>query len=165
MKPACHREGKSDQAKLLAKESLVSAESSADPLALAQVHNLLGILARGDQQLDLALAHLSQSQAFARKLDTPGAQISVLNNLALAHADQDDYPQAIVTLNEALEECLNLGDLHLEAALRNNLADILRADGQEESAMAQLKHAVAIFAEIGQHIEEWEPEIWKLVEW
>jgi hypothetical protein len=31
--------------------------------------------------------------------------------------------------------------------------------------MAHLKRAVAIFAEIGGHPEELEPEIWKLVEW
>ena len=31
--------------------------------------------------------------------------------------------------------------------------------------MVALKQAVAIFADIGQNVEAWEPEIWKLVEW
>ena len=31
--------------------------------------------------------------------------------------------------------------------------------------MVQLKEAVTIFAEIGQRVEDWEPEIWKLVAW
>jgi tetratricopeptide (TPR) repeat protein len=162
---ACHREGKADQAISLAQESLAAAESSGDPLALAQVHNLLGILARAEQHPGSAVEHLSKSLVFARQLENPSAQIAALNNLALAQADQDEYPQAVATLEGALDECLNLGDRHLEAALRNNLADILRAYDQEESAMVQLKQAVAIFAEIGQNIEDWEPEIWKLVEW
>jgi hypothetical protein len=34
-----------------------------------------------------------------------------------------------------------------------------------EAAMQQLKQAVAIFAQIGGQTEQWEPEIWKLVEW
>lgn len=132
---------------------------------MAQVHNLLGVLARADQQPILALEHLTESLAFARKLENPSSQIAARNNLALAQADLGEYTQAIATLQGALEACLKLGDRHLEAALRNNLADILRADGQEESAMVQLKQAVAIFADIGQNIEDWEPEIWKLVEW
>jgi hypothetical protein len=31
--------------------------------------------------------------------------------------------------------------------------------------MTQLKQAVAIYAEIGQETGEWQPEIWKLMEW
>jgi tetratricopeptide (TPR) repeat protein len=141
------------------------AESSGAALPLAQVHNLLGVLARADQQPNLALAHLSKSLEIAHQLENPSVQIAALNNLALAQADLDDYSLAISTLQDALETCLKLGDRHLEAALRNNLADTLRADGQEESAMVELKQAVAIFADIGQNVEDLEPEIWKLTEW
>jgi hypothetical protein len=42
---------------------------------------------------------------------------------------------------------------------------VLRAGGQVLAAMTYLKLAVAIFAEIGQNAEDWEPEIWKLAEW
>ncbi|MFN2233663.1 MAG: AAA family ATPase, partial [Anaerolineales bacterium] len=162
---ACYREGKMDQSIFLAQKALAMAELSGAPLPLAQVHNLLGVLARADQKTKLALKHLSKSLDFARKLENPSAQIAALNNLALAQADRGDYPLAIATLQDALKACLTLGDRHLEAALRNNLADTLRADGQEESAMVQLKQAVAIFADIGQNVEDLEPEIWKLVEW
>ena len=162
---ACYREGKADQTVTLAQEALVFAQSSGSPLPLAQVHNLLGVLARADQQPKLALEHLTESLAFARQLENPSAQIAALNNLALTQVDLGEFTQAIATFQGALDECLALGDRHLEAALRNNLADTLRADCQEESAMVQLKQAVAIFADIGQNVEDWEPEIWKLVEW
>jgi tetratricopeptide (TPR) repeat protein len=162
---ACHRGGETDQSMHLAQAALVLAQTSQDPLALAQVHNLLGILERAEHHPGLAVEHLRKSLAFAQKLENPSAVIAALNNLALAQADQNDYQQAIATLQGALKECQSLGDRHLEAALRNNLADVLRASGQDESAIAQLKQAVSIFAEIGQNVEDWEPEIWKLVEW
>ena len=162
---ACHRERKTEEAQNLAQAALGLAESSGAPLALAQVHNLLGVLARAGQCPDATLEHLTNSLSFARQLDNPSAQIAALNNLALAQSDNGDYVQAIATLQGALDECIGVGDRHLEAALRNNLADTLRASGQTESAIAQLKQAVAIFAEIGQNVEAWEPEIWKLVEW
>ncbi len=162
---ACYREGKTDQVMPLAQEALALAQSSGSPLPLAQVHNLLGVLARADQHPKLALEHLSESLGFARKLENPSAQIAALNNLALAQTDLGQFEQAIDTLQGALDECLALGDRHLEAALRNNLADTFRASGKDDSAMTQLKKAVTIFAEIGQQTEDWEPEIWKLAEW
>jgi hypothetical protein len=58
-----------------------------------------------------------------------------------------------------------VGDRHREAALHNNLADLLYVAGRSEEAMAHLKRAVAIFAEIGVDAGEMQPEIWKLVEW
>jgi predicted ATPase/DNA-binding SARP family transcriptional activator len=162
---ACHRLMKADQAAALAHKALRLAEASGDPLALAQAHNLLAVLARAEGDPGLAFRHLEDSLAFARQLESPGAQIAALNNLSLAQADLGENQAAIETVQQALDECLILGDRHLEAALRNNYADLLRASGNIEAAMAQLKQAVAIFAEIGQQTEDWEPEIWKLAEW
>jgi hypothetical protein len=58
-----------------------------------------------------------------------------------------------------------LGDRHRQAALYNNLADLMRAQGKEEAAMLHLKRAVVLFAEIEPDQRDSEPEIWKLVEW
>ena len=60
--------------------------------------------------------------------------------------------------------CIELGDRHREAALRNNLADLLHTSGRGDEAMDELKLAVAIFAEIGEE-GRLEPEIWKLTDW
>jgi hypothetical protein len=59
---------------------------------------------------------------------------------------------------------VTLGDRHREAALHNNLADLLHTAGREDESMAHLKRAVEIFAEIGER-DKLQPEIWKLVEW
>ena len=53
---------------------------------------------------------------------------------------------------------------HREAALRNNLADLLRETGRQDASMGELKLAVALFAEIGEE-GRLEPEIWKLTDW
>jgi tetratricopeptide (TPR) repeat protein len=162
---ACLRAGEKEGADSLAQEALTLAKRVKDPLALAQVHNLLGVLARAANQPELALKHLEESLSFAHEFESPSAQIAALNNLALAQSDLGEHGQAIKTIHDAINECIVLGDRHIEAALRNNLADQLRASGDEEAAMAQLKEAVTIFAEIGQRVDDWEPEIWKLVEW
>jgi len=42
--------------------------------------------------------------------------------------------------------------------------DLLRATGRQDDAMEELKHAVVLFAEIGEE-GRLEPEIWKLTGW
>jgi hypothetical protein len=63
--------------------------------------------------------------------------------------------------------CESQGDKHREAALHNNLADLMHGAGRGDEAMAHLKQAVALFAEVGVTGNElvWQPEIWKLTEW
>jgi hypothetical protein len=45
------------------------------------------------------------------------------------------------------------------------MADLLHAAGAGEEAMAHLKQAVAIYAEIGVDSGIVRPEMWKLTEW
>ncbi len=45
------------------------------------------------------------------------------------------------------------------------IADLLHQIGDEDGAMAELKTAVAIYAEIGGQPGSWQPEIWKLTAW
>ncbi|MBA2712483.1 MAG: tetratricopeptide repeat protein, partial [Rubrobacteraceae bacterium] len=74
-------------------------------------------------------------------------------------------PEEALRLTEtALRLCVASGDRHREAALHNNLADLLHATGREQESMEHLKRAVELFAEIGER-DELQPEVWKLVEW
>ena len=61
--------------------------------------------------------------------------------------------------------CSEQGDRHREAALNNNLADLLHRSGRRDDSMIHLKQAVTIFAEIGAGEGGMQPEVWKLVEW
>ena len=76
-----------------------------------------------------------------------------------------DIDGALELAEAALALCASQGDRHREAALHNNLADLLYAKGRSADAMLHLKRAVAIFAEIGVEAGAMQPEIWKLVEW
>jgi hypothetical protein len=46
-----------------------------------------------------------------------------------------------------------------------NSADMLRATGDLNGAVARMKDAAAILAEIGAELGSLQPEIWKLSEW
>jgi len=96
--------------------------------------------------------------------------VAALNNLALAYGDQGKTAQAIGLAEAALKLCNQQGDRHREAALLNNLADLLYQAGNADRAMEHLKKAVAIFAEIGDiranaELGSTTSEIWKLTEW
>jgi tetratricopeptide (TPR) repeat protein len=160
----------------LAQEAVALAESSGEAAALAQTHNLLGILTRHRGDLLSARAYLEQSLYLAKASGDAGAHVAALNNLARVVAARGpaagdgpaaggDVVQAIALLEKALIICRQHGDRHREAALLNHLADLLHRDGREEEAMAHLKQAVTIYAEIGAEAGDWQPEIWKLSEW
>jgi tetratricopeptide (TPR) repeat protein len=108
---------------------------------------------------------LTRSLAISGDDPDPGAAIAARNALALVEAATGNRDGAIALLEEALAACRRTGETHLEAAVENNLADQLHAAGRPDEAMAHLKRAVALFAEVGGRPGELEPEIWKLVAW
>lgn len=156
---AAHRSGDVTRAKRLAAEALGLAERSRDQRALAQAHNILGVLGASGSR-----AHLETSVALARELGDREAHAAALNNLALALKDAGDLDRARELTEQALAECEALGDRHRTAALHNNLADLLRAQGRKDEAMRHLKRAVRLFSDIGEAGTS-EPEVWKLVAW
>ena len=152
------------EAQALAQRALELADAAGDRRALAQAHNILGILASGRGDHAEARALLERSLALASEEDDPSARAAALNNLALDLRAEGELERALGLTEEALALCAAVGDRHREAALANNVADLLNAAGRREEAMEHLKSAVAIFAEIGEGGPS-EPEIWKLVEW
>ena len=147
-----HRSGNGD-AGALAREARELAEAAGDRAALAQAHNLLGML-NGDP------AEVERGLALAEALGDPGAQAAALNNLARLDPDPE---RAIALTERALALCG--ADRHREAALENNLADLHHAAGHPEEAMEHLRRAVTIFSEVGADEATRLPEIWKLVSW
>jgi hypothetical protein len=169
-----HRSGDFDGAQTYAAEALVIATAAGDPSGVAQAEDLLGIVARGRGDLVDARLHLERAVAAVDRAEAtagpdavidPGVRVAALNTLALISADEGDRDRAMALTREALARCELQGDRHRQAALENNLADLLQATGRADEAMAHLKRAVALFAEVGGRPGGLEPEIWKLVEW
>ena len=157
------RIGRPDAADAFARAALDDASASKDERAIAQAHNVAGILAshRGDHEA--ARTHLEASLLGAEKLADPVAMAAALNNLASA-LRATDVDRALEFAQRALELCARVGDRHREAAMHSNLADLLRAAGRTNEAERHLRLSAAIFAEIGAP-DELHPEIWKLTEW
>ena len=162
---AAERKGDAELALDLAQKELELGEVANDTAALAQGHNILGMLRRHQGDFDAASRHLGQSLTLAETLSDPSARVAALNNLALTLRARGEPEKAIPLTETALDLCASRGDRHREAALHNNLADLFHAVGRSESAMSHLKLAVTIFAELGLEEETMLPEIWKLVEW
>ncbi len=160
-----HHRGCYEEAQRLAERSLALAAASGDRRALAQAHNILGILAnaRGDQRG--AREHLEESLSLAARLEDGPMRAAAMNNLALAARQEGHWERARALAEEALALSEAQGDRHREAALHNNLADLLHVSGREEDAIAHVKAAVTIYAEIGVEAGAVRPEIWKLTEW
>ncbi len=160
-----HIRGLTTEAQHLAGEALALAEKTGSAVSQAQAHNMLGILARKNGDLQLAGFHLQQSYQIAVTLNDFNIHIASLNNLALMFSDLERPQEAQQLLEQALEKCARVGDRHREAALHNNIADLLHKKGFPEQAMEHLKHAVALFAQVGVNGQEMKPEIWRLTEW
>lgn len=152
------RRGELEQARELGYEALALAQAAGASGAAAQANNILGLLGCGRE-------YLERSLELAAELPHPGIRIAALNNLARDHAAVGELARAEELLYEALVQCEAEGDLHHQAALRNNLADVLHRSGARDAAMAELKLAVTAFAAIGGEDELLYPGIWGLAEW
>ena len=160
-----HHAGSPERAAALAAEARAVAEAADDRRALAQAHNVLGMLAREAGHLDAAGAEFQRSLALAEELEDISARTAALNNLALVAREAGEADRALDLTQQALILCAAEGDRHREAALENNLADLHHAAGRTEESMAHLKRAVAIFSDVGGDERARLPEIWKLVSW
>ena len=161
------RAGDLELARSLADEAAAIATTLDDRRVEASVARLAGLVAHRSGDADAARHALARSLELADAAGDadPGPAIAARNALALVDAERGDRGAAIALLEDALAACRRAGELHLEAAVENNLADQLHAAGRTEEAMSHLKRAVALFAEVGGRPGELEPEIWKLVSW
>lgn len=147
-----------------ASRALDEALASGDPTALAQAHNVAGVLASLDGDLAAAERSLRESLDSSRSLADPGPAVAALNNLArlMAVAGRDD--EAVAIAEEALRRGEEHGDVHRLAALHSNLADLLHAAGRSEEAIAHLKEAASTFAGVDGG-DGAVPGIWTLTQW
>lgn len=132
---------------------------------LAQAHNMLGILASSQGDIEQAHYHLEHSLALADNLNYPSIRAAALNNLALVYKANGAIERALELTEAALALSTAQGDRHREAALHSNMADLLHDAKRAEDSMIHLKRTVSIYAEIGVEAGAMQSEIWKLAEW
>jgi DNA-binding SARP family transcriptional activator len=154
--------GSTEDATTVIERALSSADGAARGTR-ARVANVAGLIARRRGDLDAASTFLAEALEAAD--DLPEVRIAALNNLARVHLDRNEPAAAVATAREALELGRQLGDRHREAALHNNLADILHAAGQTDEAMELQRSAARLFAGVGVGDGGLAPGVWRLVEW
>ncbi len=159
-----HRAGRAEVARELAARAADDAKEAGDMRALAQTHNVEGILASHRGEPGAARRHLHASLDFAQATGDEGAEAAALNNLALALRMEGATDVALGNAQSSLEICHRIGDRHREAAVHSNIADILHDLGRPDEAIEHVKASAAILADVGEPGEP-QPEIWKLVEW
>lgn len=161
------RAGSADEAVEAAERALQEAEASGSAAALSRAHGILSHICRLSGRGESAVAHARSALVYAEELEDLGLNVAALNSLALAYASGESAApdRAIPLLERALALCVRQGDLHREAALHNNLADLYHLMGDQQAAMDELTQAVALFAEIGSGLGGGNAEIWKLAEW
>jgi len=158
-----HRRGDPEHAVELARQGLEAATLSNDDLALAESHNVLGVIER---PVDAGSARRHHEASLELVGSTsPAVRAGALNNLAVTHRMIGQPAAGIPFAREAIDICSMIGDRHREAAAHSNLADLLHRDGDSAAALEELKASAALFAEIGTGGETFRPEIWKLTEW
>ena len=160
---AVSRSGDDARARELAARSLSHAAATSDPLSLAQAHNTLGIVERFTDPLE-ARTHHEVSLALVEHMN-PAIRAAALNNLALTYLASGDPSGGLPFGQEALELCERIGDRHKQAAVHNNLADLLHEAGRDDEANTHLVHAVKLFTGVGDPAELLQPQIWMLTDW
>jgi len=150
-----YRRGTTAKAGALANQALELANQAGERDAEARAHNLLGLIGDDVEHLRLAIA----------KTTDETMRVAALNNLARSLAGSGLVAEAIAYAEEALALAGRLGDRHREAAIHNNLADLLHAAGRDDESMEHLQQAVVIFSEVGSAPGALEPEVWKLAAW
>jgi tetratricopeptide (TPR) repeat protein len=100
---AAHRQGQLDRAWALASQALETATTIEDPRALAECHNIVGMLARHRGELAQAAKHLECSLRLATSGPDLSARVAALNNLALLCAATGEPGRSLELLDDALE--------------------------------------------------------------
>ncbi|HET7312129.1 MAG TPA: AAA family ATPase [Mycobacteriales bacterium] len=161
---ATYRTGNPTRATELAKQAADIAQKCDDAVARATTANVLGVLAGRQGDHVAAERWFRSSLEQADRAGDATAAIAALNNLARLLHETGRTDDARGAAEDALGRGLRVGDRHRVAALHTNLADLLRASSDDEAAMAHLKQAAALFAEVDGASER-RPDIWKYVEW
>lgn len=162
---ACYQQGQLDEAFRLAQYLITIALDSSDDLLQAQGHNLLGLVVMQQGNWLQAEQHFILSQKFTHKINNPFAESSTLNNLAQLYRQSGSLAQALSVAKRALFLGIVAGDQQREAALHNNLADLLEATGEHEEALFHIRQAFILYSELGLNAETITSSVWDILVW
>ncbi|GAB4176888.1 MAG: hypothetical protein Fur005_38930 [Roseiflexaceae bacterium] len=122
-----------------------------DPIGLARVLNLQGVIHRAPGTYDRALAFHIESLAILRDHADQEQRFSTLNNLGMVLANQGHYAAARIAYREALQIAVHLGKNSRTGGIMTNLAEATLLHGDHQQALALYQQAYQEASQFGWH--------------
>ncbi|WP_328472023.1 hypothetical protein OHA21_08780 [Actinoplanes sp. NBC_00393] len=141
--------GRVDRGRTACDEAIQVLTRHGDAWALCHAEAILGGLAQARHRFTDATVHLRRAAAAAHELGFAAAEALHLANLGRAHQQAGDGDTAASTLAAAVETALTVGDLRTVALARVRLARVLRAQGRDAEAHAEVSAARDWFLSAG----------------
>ncbi|MGB8643946.1 MAG: adenylate/guanylate cyclase domain-containing protein [Anaerolineae bacterium] len=135
--------GDSRGARQAAQDALSAAERAGDTVLAVQALSLRAQLEVRMGELEQGLASAEQALARARSLDE-STQALALYRAAFCYGEQGDLSRALVLLLEQIELTQRLGNRHMEASGRGNLAVVYMGLGLYQEAQATMQRALEL---------------------
>lgn len=129
--------------------ALQQAEALNNPRLLIRILSLRGILARRQNQLELAIEHLRRGLALTLTADEPELRAQLRNNLANALVDSGELVESRALLEENLRYRTETGDRRSLANALLNLGSLHGKASEHETALDYYQRALAIRRELG----------------
>jgi len=136
-------------ARSFADESLAIFRDLGDKQGIAEVLNILGVVAIDSKNYATAIPLLDEALQFRRELDDRRAITGLLTNLGWAAFGLGDYAQAKSQLEEALALAADERNSGRVAECLNGLAEVALREGRLETASELIQASLAIRKAIG----------------
>jgi putative nucleotidyltransferase with HDIG domain len=120
----------------------------------ARIEQNLGILANIQGDLEAAEAHYQRSLSAYVALGDDGGRGLVLHNLAMLHADREQWDDADALFRESARLAAACGDQHLAALCALNHSEVHFARGDFERARQGAEAALAAFEQQGAKLDK-----------
>ncbi|GII21850.1 diguanylate cyclase [Planosporangium mesophilum] len=138
-----------EEAYLLGTDGLRRAETAADPRAIAQARNALGLAAIGSGRYAMATEHLRESLAIWRALDAAPGMAIALGNLTKASLRLGDIDAADRYAHECLELERAAGNTRGIVLGLGCLGEIMLAKGDVRGARTALEESLSLSRTLG----------------
>ncbi|MFC1770337.1 tetratricopeptide repeat protein [Candidatus Margulisiibacteriota bacterium] len=143
---ACYQTGKSDQALAYYKKALKSYQEREQYKEICVVLNNIGWIYYLDKEYKQAEKYYEQALSRARSMDQKPIISAVNFNLGLINKDLQKYDESLAYFKNALKE---VKDNEKKALILNNMGDLYRAWGDNDSSLAYYKKAYPILEALG----------------
>ena len=150
----CYNLGQSREAAAYLEDALAAAVDSESLLRMANAHMGMGITARADGDLEIALRHCDQALELHRRIGQQKVANQIMNNIGDVHFAAGRLTEARQAQLQCLQQAQEFGDQVATAAAAGELARYAMEEGHSEEAVSLTRRAVAAALEAGDYLKQ-----------